>query len=263
MRFLPTLILAGALAPFYSAQAYDVTLTFNNLSGANGAALSPFFIALQNGSYDAFNAGSTASAAIAQLAETGSGAGLAAQFASVYPSGISAEVTASQNGFGPGIYLPGASGSITLNLDPTQDRYLSYFAMVVPSNDRFVGNDSPVQIQLFNSQGNFTGGTYVYNGNSVWDAGSEVSQLAGAAFVAGSNSADNIPLNGVIAANDNFSPYGGATTAAGYSFTNLPGSNTPLYSISAVTAVPLPAAFWLFGTALPALGLVRRRNSGV
>lgn len=261
MRHLPSLILAGALLPFCSAQAYEVTFTFTNLSGADGVALSPFFIALHDGSYDAFNAGSAASSGIQQLSETGSGAGLASAFAAAYPSGMSAEVTASMNSFGPGIYLPGGSGSITLDLNPTTDRYLSYFAMVVPSNDRFVGNDSPTAIQLFDSSGNFTGGTYTYNGSSIWDAGAVVSQINGAAFLANNGGTSNTAMpGGVIGLNDNFSVYGGQTTAAGYDFSNLPGNSTPLFSLSAVAAVPLPGAVWLFGSILPIFGLMRQRK---
>jgi len=258
---VPALVLlAGLLAPLASAQAYNVTLTFTNLSAAKGAALSPFFVALHDGSFDPFDTGTTASSSIESLAELGSGSGLAADFAASNPDGVSATVTASVNAFGPGIYLPGGSGSMTLNLDPVKNRYLSYFAMVVPSNDRFVGNDSPVSIELFDGAGNFTGGSFTRNGDSIWDAGTELDGTTGAAFLDGSTATDSPAQNGQIALNHDFSVYGGLLTADGYNFDDLPGASVPLLRIDAVPAVPVPAALWLLGSALPMLGWVRRRK---
>ncbi len=266
MKFIPTLILAGALLPFSGAQAYEVTLSFTNLSGANGAALSPIFVALGNGGFNPFTSGAAASSAIQTLSETGSGSGLAAQFATVDSAGWSGEVKASTDAFGPGIYLPGGAGSITLNLDPTQNEYLSYYSMVVPSNDYFVGG----QIQLFDNSGNFLGTNTTLTGSNVWDAGAVVPQIAGAAFLSGNSGTMNTAENGVIqminASNssaNSFSVYSGQTTADNYLFTQLPNSGAPLLGISAVSAVPLPPAAWLFGSALSFLGLTRSRKNAV
>jgi len=256
---LSALLLAGLMAAGAAAEAsVSVTLTFSNIAGANGVALSPILAALHDGSFNAFAPGSAASSAIQSIAEAGNGQGLAASLAAANIGGLSTTVAATTNGFGPGIYLPGATGSVTLNLDPVKDRYLSYFAMVVPSNDRFIASASPVEIQLFDSSGHFTGGTYVENGSSVWDAGTETDSLFGAAFLVGSNGADHLAQNGVIAANSDFSIYGGNATPAGYTFNNLPTASSPLLQITAVSAVPVPAAVWLFGSALPFLGFMRR-----
>lgn len=256
---LPACFFAGVFLPLPEAYASNVTLTFSNLSGANGPALSPFFVAFHDGNFDAFDVGAAASSAIESVAELGDGSGLASGF-SGYADGVSGTVTASVNGFGPGIFLPGASGSITVDLDPVKNRYLSFFAMVVPSNDRFVGNDSPLSIELFDSAGHFNGLNHVANGNSIWDAGTELDGADGAAFLVGSNAGDSPAQNGLIQFNHDFSAYAGLATAAGYNFTDLPGVNTPLLSITAVSQVPVPAAFWLFGSALPLMGLGRRRK---
>ena len=216
MKFIPALILAGALSPFTGAQAYEVTLSFTNLSGPNGAALSPIFVALGNGSFNPFTSGTAASTAIQTLSETGSGSGLATQFATVDAAGWGGEVTASTNAFGPGIYLPGGTGS------------------------------------------------------NVWDAGAVVAQIAGAAFLAGNSGTSNTAENGVIqlinatnSSANSFAVYAGQTTADGYQFTQLPNSGSPLLGISAVSAVPLPPAAWLFGSALSVLGLTRSRKKVV
>jgi len=255
-------LIAGLLVSGTAAEAsVSVTLTFSNIAGANGAALSPILAAFHDGSYNPFSTGSAASSAIQSIAEAGNGQGLAANLAAANLGGMSTTVAATTNGFGPGIYLPGATGSVTLNLDPVKDRYLSYFSMVVPSNDRFIGNASSTEIQLFDSTGHFTGGTYVENGNTVWDAGTEADGLFGAAFLVGSNGADHLAQNGVVTANSDFSIYGGLATPAGYTFSNLPTASSPLLKITAVSSVPVPAAVWLFGSALPFLGFMRRRHS--
>ena len=168
-------------------------------------------------------------------------------------------MAASVNGFGPGIFLPGASGQVTLNLDPVQNRYLSYFAMVVPSNDRFIGNDSPTEIELFDANGHFQSVLHTDTGSSIWDAGTEVDGLFGAAFITGSNATERTAQNGVIATDDDFSRYGNQPTPAGYTFNDLPNATSPLLTISA-TAVPEPGALWLLGSALPILSVFRRRN---
>ena len=266
MKFIPAFILVGALLPFSGAQAYEVTLSFTNLSGPNGAALSPIFVALGNGSFNPFTPGGSASPAIQTLSETGSGSGLATQFASVDSAGWSGEVIAGTNAFGPGIYLPGGTGSITLNLDPTKNEFLNYYSMVVPSNDFFVGG----QIQLFDNSGNFLGTNTTLTGSSVWDAGAVVPQISGAAFLSGNAGTSNTAENGVIqlinATNstaNSYEVYAGKKTADNYQFTQLPNSGAPLLGISAVAAVPLPPAAWLFGSALSLLGLARSRKVAV
>ena len=176
------------------------------------------------------------------------------------------EVTASTNAFGPGIYLPGGTSSITLNLNPVQNEYLNYYTMVVPSNDFFIGG----QIQLFDNSGKFLGANTTLTGSSVWDAGAVVPQIAGAAFLANNggtvNSAENGVIQAINASNslaNSYAVYAGQLTSDGYVFNNLPNASSPLLSISAVSAVPLPASVWLFGSILPLLGLIRRQKIAV
>lgn len=59
-----------------------------------------------------------------------------------------------------------------LVVDPAQHRYLSYLATIKPSDDAFIGNDDPMQIELFDANGRFRG-PLVINliGSQVIDAG--------------------------------------------------------------------------------------------
>ena len=69
---------------------------------------------------------------------------------------------------GPGSYPPGAEGSLVLSLDPTDNRYLSFLSMVVPSNDAFIGNDDATGIELFDAMGNFVATDFTLTGSNIW-----------------------------------------------------------------------------------------------
>jgi len=140
---LAGLPLALAATLVSTALAVDVRVTIRNLSPDSSVALSPFTLAAHNGSFDAFDVSSAARAGIEDVAELGDGANLSAEATAAPASAAIATAIATQGGFGPGIFRPGASGSIVLSLDPAMHRYLSYGSMVVPSNDAFLGNDSP------------------------------------------------------------------------------------------------------------------------
>ena len=154
-------------------------------------------------------------------------------------------------------YVPGASVTSTLNVaDPATDRYLSYAAMVVPSNDFFIGNASPTAFQLFDASGNFLGPrTIQIFGANVWDAGTEVNNIGfGAAFIVGDNITDHVDENGTI-----MMVFGGATDFSGY-LNSIDGKATPAgYDIShlissgdliatiRISSVPEPSTAILFG----------------
>lgn len=57
-------------------------------------------------------------------------------------------------------------------VDPRQHRFFSYAAYVAPSDDAFVGNEEPFEIELFNAEGRFAGPLYIdVFGSQVLDAG--------------------------------------------------------------------------------------------
>lgn len=244
-----------------NAALVPVKVTITNLAPANGASLSPIFVGAQDGTFSSFTSGNAAGAGIKTVAELAATGTLASEFTASQPAGVQTTVTATIGGFGPGIYLPGASGSAILMLDPVKNRYLSYASMLVPSNDTFVGNASPTAVPLFDAGGNFIAQDFSVLGKHLWDAGSEVNGVFGSAFIVGINIADRVAENGVVTPIDpttQFTPYLGASTPAGYSFTLPPGANDGVVSF-AFQVVPEPASLSLVGC-VAAFAMSRRRR---
>ncbi len=259
MRMQAKLLLASLMltvAAASSALAVNVRVTIRNLSPDGSVALSPFTLAAHDGSFDAFDASSMASAGVENVAELGDGTDYKSEAMTAQATAVLATAIATQGGFGPGIFPPGASGSIVLSLDPAMNRYLSYGSMVVPSNDSFLGNDSPTAVELFDAGGNFVASDFTLTGSNIWDAGTEVNQLFGAAYVVGQDATLGDPENGVVhLANlaTQFAPYLGSATPIGNTFSVVP-SPTPAVASFSFAVVPEPASITLVG--LGALGLI-------
>lgn len=260
VKKLAVLCVASIVSVCTVASAVEIEVTITNLAESNGVALSPFFIGAHDGSFDAFDTGAAASTGIENIAELGNGSDLMTEFASAYPAGMSEIIKATSGAFGPGIYLPGGMGSMTLDLDPAMHRYVSYASMVVPSNDYFVGNDSPMAIELFDAGGNFTGGDVTVFASQIWDAGTEVDDPTnGPAFVMGQTITDGADEGGVVSLTGDLSTFDGVATPAEYDFTDVPTGNDAVARIS-FRVVPEPAGFALALLGSMALCLVRRRR---
>ncbi|HZW11169.1 MAG TPA: spondin domain-containing protein [Phycisphaerales bacterium] len=146
--------IAGAAA---GAQTVPIEVTIRNLSPNNATGLTPFAAAFHDGTWDAFDAGAAASPGVQLLAELGDPSLYLAEFMADQPQGVSGTIVATDGAFGPGIFLPGGEGSFVFDVDPAMHRYFSFGSMVVPSNDRFLGNDSGTAIELFDANGDFVG----------------------------------------------------------------------------------------------------------
>ncbi len=191
IRLLAMTLLLAIAAPV--AYAIDLEITVTSQVPAGGFAFSPVWIGLHDGSFDAFNTGGTASAAIEAIAELGDSGPISADF-----TGQGPQTTIPSPG---GPYTPGASGSATLSVSmPATTRFLSLGAMFVPSNDLFLGKDDPMAIALFDPSGNFLGPqTINIVSGDVWDAGTEVNDITdGAAFIAGSDATLGTTEGGTI-----------------------------------------------------------------
>ena len=183
----------------------QIEITVTNLQTTDGALLTPFFLATTDGVYDFFDVGSAASASLESLAEDGATGG---RITAALNSGGVNEALATPGG----PLAPGDVRTVTFYATSTNNltRYLSFASMVIPSNDAFIGNDSPLEIDLFDANGNLIqrvgDGAFVITGDDVYDAGTEVNDEIPANTAALAQAAPNtgVTENGVITQHPGF-----------------------------------------------------------
>ncbi|MEM7507148.1 MAG: spondin domain-containing protein [Pseudomonadota bacterium] len=155
----------------------ELRVTVTNTSNTGGTFLTPFYFGFHDGGFDLFEAGEEASAGLEQLAEDGSPMGLAMEREMVSPGSQGLVVT----GAG-GPFATGEVTAATIEVDATLNTHLAYAAMLLPSNDAFVGNDEA--LRLFSDSGRFLGAqTVTIQGTDVYDAGTELNTEEDAAFI--------------------------------------------------------------------------------
>ncbi len=216
-----------------------VTIRVENLAPVNSVSFAPLRFGFNNGTFDAFNIGEIATNPIITVAEGGSGSAWFPAFAAADPTAVLGSTM--------GALTPGASFTTrTFLVDTTLNPFFTFAAMVVPSNDLFIGNDDPTEYRLFDAAGNLLINNIDQAANEIWNAGSETADPANAAFVVGGTNSARTPENGVVEFDfSELNVFNGLTTAAGYTFNNSLRSNTAIYriSFSSVAAVP-EAATW-------------------
>ena len=108
-----------------------------------------------------------------RLAEDGNAQPLMEAFTASDAAGL--QILAANSGEVP-VYAPGEGRRVTLMLDPMNlnHRYLSFAAMVIPSNDAFIGNDNPTAFPVFNETGELVFDEALTMGTMIYDAGTEV-----------------------------------------------------------------------------------------
>ncbi len=238
-RLIPVLLtVAWAAWPaFAHSELVQLRVHVENLAPGNGVAVSPLTVGFGAGAFDPFDAGKAASDAVVKIAEGGDGSMWRAAFQAAEPAATVGVVT-------PGPLTPGGSATTDFVVDNSVNRYFSFGAMVVPSNDYFVGNDSPTQYQLFDAGGQLALTSITLKGSDLWNAGSETTDPLHAAFLQIGTNDLRTPENGVIGADfADLSTFNGLTTAAGYSFNSQLGADLDFYRIS-FEVVPEPAT-WL------------------
>lgn len=248
---LATLLLGTAAG----AANVAVTVTVENLAPTNSISFAPLRLGFNNGTFDAFNLGQVAGAPIISVAEGGSGAAWLPAFAAADPTATIGSVD--------GLLTPGQTRSATFTVDTALNRFFTFGSMAVPSNDFFIGNDSPTEYQLFDAAGNLLISSIGQKASEIWDAGSEIFDPLAAAFV-GTNSL-RTPQNSVVSFNfAELAGFNGLTTGAGYVFNSALSADTDIYRISfAVAAVPEPETYALMAAGLFAVAWsTRRRRAG-
>lgn len=144
---------AALVLPMAQAAEYDIQV--ENVT--RGIYFTPLLVAAHTPDVQLFTPGEVASASLQTMAEGGDISALEADLAA-------AGATISANPAG-GLLVPGATTTTTLNTDnATANTHLSVVAMLLPTNDGFVGlKGLPLPTEP---------GTYHYD-VAGWDAGSE------------------------------------------------------------------------------------------
>ena len=137
-----------------AAQAADLTITITNLT--NGIYYTPFLVAAHTDDSRLFTSGEAASASLQAMAEGGDISGLVTDLTAI-------NATIVENPAG-GLLPPAMSTTTRLNTDGTDNVRLSVVAMLLPTNDAFMGLNA-VTIPT-------EPGTYVYN-VPAYDSGTE------------------------------------------------------------------------------------------
>lgn len=156
-KLLGTFFLLLFLSSFAVGQAAaaEFSVTVKNLT--NGTWFTPLLITAHDKYTDVFETGEPASDELQAVAEGGDISGLVGLV-----GGEDADTVANPAG---GLLAPGASvDGVYLDTDRTRNRYLSIVAMLLPTNDGFVGLDS---LRIPRIPGTYT---YYLNG---YDAGTE------------------------------------------------------------------------------------------
>ncbi len=182
----------------------DIRVTITNDGEEGGTFLTPPFVAIQDGKFDIYDRGGAAAEFLERLAEDGTTDDIIAAFEDSGAVGASGIITG-PDGLAAGPLDPGESGSIVLTVDPTKSQFLNFASMVIPSNDAFISSPGdPTALQIFDADGNFTGGQFEVTGADVLDAGTEVNTEQDAAFLNQDGPNTGVTEGGVVTVHPGF-----------------------------------------------------------
>lgn len=250
-----TSIIVSLSALISSANGASLRIT---VEAPSNVGLAPALLSFHNGSVDFFDTGSAASAGLELLAEVGDTSVLQASLAAG-----SDNITIANGG----PFTPGSSNTVTFDISDT-NTLLSFVAMVLPSNDWFIGNNNAIDISSVIGGG--LGATSILEFGRVYDAGTETEDFAfspGNGFIGidtmampggGTSTSDAISLV------DQANPFGGFANTSPASFDpttfdfNSAGVGNTILGRITITNVPEPSSIAL--ASLAGLGLIARRK---
>ncbi|MEL6766898.1 MAG: spondin domain-containing protein [Pseudomonadota bacterium] len=177
----------------------EIRITVENLSPEGGTFLTPFWFGLHDEGFDLFEVGGETSEGLERIAEDGTFMAIAEELIAADPEGQGGIVTGAA-----GPIATAETTSVNVDVaDGSATRFISLAAMLLPSNDAFVGTEE--EIALFDEDGNFLGTqTVTFLGSDVLDAGTEVNTEMDAAFINQSMDDAGVEEGGVIAAHPGF-----------------------------------------------------------
>ena len=170
------------IAPITFADSIpSVVITVKNQAALRAGLQTPVWVGIHDGSFDIYdrdtelgssetNQNLISRESVERLAEDGMTGPITKEFSMLQPeSGQTTFVAPS------GPLSSGSMVSATLNINnPLVERYFSYASMVIPSNDAFVANGSPIAHEIFNDSGQFVAKDFIVAGSEVLDAGTEI-----------------------------------------------------------------------------------------
>ncbi len=166
-----------------AAQAVELKITVENLAPEQGVFFTPVWMGFHDGSFDIYDSGQLASPELEAVAEDGNNTPLSDLFLASVTGGLDTTVTAPAGFAGAPVFDPGDRASVTLDLDPASQRYMSYASMLLPSNDAFFANADPLALELFDADGMFNGPvSFIVRSDRIRDAGTEANTESDAAF---------------------------------------------------------------------------------
>ncbi len=192
----------------------DLRVTIKNTAPDGGVALTPLWFGFHDGSFDLFEPGEKASAGLESLAEDGAAGGLGAELLAADGDGQGFVIGKPRGDQPTTPILAGESTERILSIDAVSNGSVSFGAMILPSNDAFIGTGEA--ITLFSSKGRFLGErTLVFEGSDVYDAGTERNTELDAAFINQSAPNTGEDENGVVAMHPGFNGSSGNPVGEG------------------------------------------------
>lgn len=205
-----------------------ITVTVENLLGEGGNFVTPVWFGFHDGEdFDLFDSGKAASEGLERLAEDGTIDVIGEEFAMQTGEAGAAGAVAGEGG----PIATGERARATINVTDAQGQgFFTWATMVIPSNDAFLAvPDDALADPIFDAEGNFLGPLVIERtGADVLDAGTEVNNEEGAAFLNQTAPDEGTVENGVVGSHPGFNgsvgnPDGGpvnilsgdAVTAAG------------------------------------------------